>query len=556
MLRLSLRRACSAVGGGAGSEVPPVVGGAVAAANVPGAGLVTSSGAPPPTAASGGAYGSVRGLSTFNGGGNIDIVPGTLAPPVPISNVEKNLPALLEYEHKRLAERRSKLYDDMIVFEGGSIDDNESLGKLQIFRNFIHFWMYHKKWGYWPRTFRKYKDLTTSVFFDPIPFGSIRSEADYAEYVLKTNERAPTFVTPPALFSPYYGWVFAEYLIGVYRAKFTPNEPLVIYEVGAGTGAFAEQVLNFLAEFHPRIYDACEYHLIEMNPNQVQLQRNRLIHHYHRVKIHNISIHNWREVEPRRCFVVGISLLSSMPHDCVVWRPDGTCYEKWMAFLVQDDLSSNTDRFLQVRDPVILRYLRCLNWMREDTFHTLKVLCQTGGRENIDPVRYAELEPDLYESSSETISKIVNSINPYKTSYLPTAAFLMLETMAEYFPRHHALFADCNMVDAPLGGYNSPVVQAKYRVSKMLYLRKIGASLGENCGLTDILFPTNFDHLTTVYKAVCGADKEIVNMPHPKFWKTFGGEKTSIFTTKSGFNPMTSDYGDWSIFSTHHPSDR
>lgn len=501
--------------------------------------LVTSSGANAVTPAEIGSFG-----------------PGSLSAPIPLSNTEKNLPALIEEEHKRLELRRQKLYDDMLVFEGGSIDDRETLGKLQIFRTFVHFSLYHKKWGYWPKMFRKYKDLTTSGFFDPIPFGSLRNEQDYSEYILKVNERAPTFVTPPALFQPYYGWVFAEYLIGVYRAKFSPNEPLVIYEVGAGTGAFAEQVLNFLAEFHPKIYELCEYHLIEMNPNQVQLQRSRLIHHYHRCKIHNISIHNWREVEMRRCFVVGIQVLSSMPHDEVCWTRDGACFEKWMAFLIPDDLSSNTDRFLQARDPVILRYLRCLNWMREDTFHTLKVLCQTGGRENIDPVRYETLEADMYESSNESFHKIISSLNPFKKAFLPTGAFLMWEVLAEYFPRHHALFTDCNSVDAPLGGYNSPVVQGKYRVSKSLYLRKVGSSIGENCGLVDICFPTDFDHLNTVYKAVCGNDKEIVNMPHPQFWKTFGGEKTSIFTTKSGWNPMMNDFGNFNVFSSHHPGDR
>lgn len=468
---------------------------------------------------------------------------------------ERSVQALAAAEEAKRLKRQESLFENLLVFQGGSLGDHETFGERLIMRDFVHFAMYHKKWGYYPKLFRKFRELMTAGFFDPVPFGSLRSQHDYELYVGKLHETTPTFVTPTQIFQPYYGWVLAEYLLGVMRAKFDPSEPLVIYEIGAGTGALSVSVLDFLAEHYPSVYNACEYHVIDLNPMMVPILRNRLVHHYHRVKIHNISILNWREHEPRRCIVLGMELLSAMPHDSVVWNGEGVLSECWFDFIQKDNLSTCMDRHLSAKDPVILRYMRYLNWMQEETFHSLKVLCLTGGRENIDPDRWGSLEPGVYDSNILSITKLINQHNPFRTAWIPTASMLMFETLAEFFPRHHCFFADWSNVVYGLPGYNGPLCQTKMRLAKDLYSRRATEQLNSNAGMVDICFPTNFDDLQHVYGKICGEHKEIVNMTHPEFWRTFGGEKTALFATRSGFNPITEDFKLFRVFSAHHPAE-
>lgn len=486
-------------------------------------------------------------------------VPTSSGPKIVTSNFgvgNRSISELAFKEEEKRVARQKRLFEDLVVFDGGSLADHDSFGDRLIMRDFVHFALYHRKWGYYPKLFRKYRELMTSGFFDPVPFGSLRSQNDYEMYLGKIHETTPSFITPTQLFQPYYGWVLAEYVVGTMRAKFDPSEPLVIYEVGAGTGVLANNFLDFLAEHHRDVYERCEYHVIEQNPILIPILRNRLIHHYHHVKVHNISILNWREMDPRRCFVIGLELFSGMPHDCIVWSGDASTAELWFDFPQRDNLSSVVDRYLPAKDPVLLRYLRYLNWLQEDSFHSLKVLCMTGGRENIDPSRWDNgVEPGMHDPLHLVLTKTFNVHNPFRTAWLPTASMLMLEVLAQYFPRHHSFFADWSSVQSNLPGWNGPVCQTKMRLAKDFYVRRAVDTLNSNAGMVDICFPTDFTHLQTVYKNICGEHKEIVNMTHPDFWKTFGGDKTSLFCTKSGFNPIIEDFRQFHVFSSHHPAE-
>ncbi|CCW61977.1 unnamed protein product [Phytomonas sp. EM1] len=471
-----------------------------------------------------------------------------------ITTDERLCKLCFELEERRV-ERQKKLFEDMIVFEGGALSDHDSLGTYIIMRDFIQFALYHIKWGYYPKLFRKYRQLMTTGYFDPIPFASLRSQYDYHCYVAKIHESTPGFVTPTQLFQPVYGWVIAEYLVTTYRAKFDPREPLVVYDVGAGTGALALAVLDYLAEYFPAEYARCDYHVIETNPYLIPVLRRKLIHHYHHVHIHHISILNWRVLERRRCVVLAIELLSGLPHDCILWDPQGACSEHWFGFQQQGNLATAHERYYPVKDPIILRYLRYLGWMQEETFHNLKVLCLTGGRETLDPPAFRGLEPNMDDPAHVVCSKMLWLHSPFRTAWIPTIQMLFLETLAEFFPRHHLFVADWASVRQGLPGLNGPVLQVKMRVAREMFLRQPVPSFHSNAGMVDICFPTDFDHLREVYRRVCGAEKTTTTQSHPTFWRTHGGDKTSLFTTKTGFNPLLEDFAPFHVFATHHPSE-
>ena len=103
-------------------------------------------------------------------------------------SAERALELAKAEEERRLA-RQHKLYEDMLVFEGGDIKDVETLGKKILTRDFVQYANFHYKWGYYPKFFRKYRELMTTGFFDPIM--PVRFLADPAFRILKVeDERA------------------------------------------------------------------------------------------------------------------------------------------------------------------------------------------------------------------------------------------------------------------------------------------------------------------------------------------------------------------------------
>lgn len=459
-----------------------------------------------------------------------------------------------QLEERRVA-RRFKAFEDLLVFQGGALADHQGLGITLIMRDFVHFALYHQKWGYYPKLYRKYRQLMTTGYFDPIPFASLRSQNDYERYVAKIHESTPGFVTPTQLFQPFYGWVLAEYLITTHRSKFDPREPLIVYDIGAGTGALALSVLDYLAEHFPDLYAHCEYHVVEQSPHLIQVLRNKLVHHYHHVHVHHISILNWRALEKRRCVVVAIELFSGMPHDCVLWDSQGVCSEHWFDFQQHDNLSTAHERYHAVTDPIVLRYLRYVGWMQEESFHNLKVLCITDGAETIDPPPFHSMEPHVDDPTHLLVSKLIWIHSPWRTAWLPTAQMLFLEVLSEFFPRHHLFAADWAKVRQNIPGVNAPVLQVKLRIARELYLRRTLEEFHTNAGMVDICFPTDFVHLAQVYQRVCGKEKEVSSMEHPVFWRTHGGDKTTLYTTKSGYNPLLEDFKQFHVFTSHHPAE-
>ncbi len=460
-------------------------------------------------------------------------------------------------EEERRVTRYEKLYENMIVFEGGALADHQFVGNEMIMRDYVQFALYHNKWGYYPKLHRKYREQMTSGFFDPVPFATLRNQPDYLDYVSRLHTTTPNYITPTQLFQPYYGWVLAEYLVSVYRAKFHPAEPLVIYDVGAGTGAFAVTFLNFLAEHYPEVYNKVEYHTIEQSGFMIPHIRAKLVHHYHRVRIHHISILNWREKELRRCVVLGIELLSGMPHDLIYWAANGETSEQWWHFTNVNNLGTAVEEYCPVKDPVILRYLRASKMMREESFKNLRIFCATDGHETVDEGFWkGGMGIDFYADGGLTIlQKQLNIHNPHLQMWIPTATMLMMEVLAEYFPRHHLFMADWSSVQYGIAGMNGPLVQIKIRIAKDQFVRRSMDSFQGNAGMVDLCFPTDFGMLQVLYKAICGDQKEVSSMSHPQFWRSFGGDKIALFATKSGYNPILQDFEPFHVLAAHHPAE-
>lgn len=96
-----------------------------------------------------------------------------------------------------------------------------------------------------------------------------------------------------------------------YLLKYFPYEDFIIYEIGAGNGTLAMDILDLLQEAYPEVYDRTQYHIIEISESLVQEQRKRLQRKHPCVKVEHKSIFHWKRREPAPCFFVAMEVVVS-----------------------------------------------------------------------------------------------------------------------------------------------------------------------------------------------------------------------------------------------------
>lgn len=103
-----------------------------------------------------------------------------------------------------------------------------------------------------------------------------------------------------------------EYLLRSY-----PYEDLIIYEIGAGNGSLMLDVLDYIAENEPEVYERTKYRIIEISGRLAKLQRQRASgangrrDHSDVVQVFRGSIFDWTEVVPEHCFFLAFEVLVS-----------------------------------------------------------------------------------------------------------------------------------------------------------------------------------------------------------------------------------------------------
>jgi len=104
--------------------------------------------------------------------------------------------------------------------------------------------------------------------------------------------------------------------VSEYLLKYFPYEDLVIYEIGAGNGTLAMDILDFIRSEYPEVYERTHYNIVEISGRLARLQQKLLLPRHPCVNITHKSIFHWDQREPSPCFflamevIVGRSFLS------------------------------------------------------------------------------------------------------------------------------------------------------------------------------------------------------------------------------------------------------
>ena len=97
-----------------------------------------------------------------------------------------------------------------------------------------------------------------------------------------------------------------------YKLFLFPENDLVIYEIGAGNGTLMVDVLNYLREMEPKVYERTRYQTIEISDPLATIQEESIAtdtDHKSRVKINRSSIFNWTENTQEPCFIIACEVL-------------------------------------------------------------------------------------------------------------------------------------------------------------------------------------------------------------------------------------------------------
>ncbi|KAI0924231.1 hypothetical protein AcW2_005167 [Taiwanofungus camphoratus] len=385
-------------------------------------------------------------------------------------------------------------------------------------RDFIEDSLYNPHYGYFP----KQVDIFTAA--EPIEFASLRDTVEFQEQVARRYaEYGPDgegpgrqiWHTPTELFKPYYGHAVAQCLVSEYLLKYFPYEDFVIYEIGAGNGTLALDILTYVQERYPEVYDRTRYNIIEISENLANLQREKLCVIHPCVTVTYESIFRWDTREPAPCFFLAMEVIDNFAHDMI--RYDLRTLEPYQGLVTIDASGDFNTYYTRVTDPLISSCLA----LRRRLMHPPPI-------------------PRLLKLSSAVRTFYTNlpfAPNLSTPEFIPTRLLSLLRTLRRHFPRHRLLLSDFSSLPDTIEGVNAPVVQTRYQNTTVPC-----TTLLVKQGYFDIFFPTDFERLRDMYE-------HILSQPLPVAAPE-GARPSPLSTSASPLLIGTN------FFSSYHPKNR
>lgn len=372
--------------------------------------------------------------------------------------------------------------------------------------------------------------------------------------------------TPTELFRPYYGEAIARYLVTNYKLNYHPYHDLIIYEIGAGNGTMMLNVLDYIRDLHPEVYERTKFKVIEISSALASLQSSQLRRsassrgHTDHVEIINRSIFTWDTYVPAPCYFLALEVFDNFAHDAI--RYDHVTEEPLQSMVLIDDHGDFHEVYTKKIDPVATRYLRMRNAVCSHSFN--------------HPLKYSRFFRKIKASLPFTGNLTV-------PEYIPTRLMQFFDILQANFPLHQLVTSDFHYLPQAIKGVNAPVVQTRYQrhvvavrtpfVSQILYLQDYPTCATQSPilprgtlhifnhldiinpqlirhqvkqGYFDILFPTDFTVMEDIYRAITGKLTKVLS--HEEFLRRWSYVEDT--ETQNGENPLLSWYANASVMTT------
>lgn len=385
-------------------------------------------------------------------------------------------------------------------------------------RDFIENSLYNPHYGY----FSKQANIFASP--QPIKFNSLRSSVEFQEVVARhyagygrgsSGPGVQLWHTPTEMFKPHYGKAIAQALVSEYLLKYFPYEDFVIYEIGAGNGTMALDILDYIQAEYPDVYDRTRYNIIEISENLSRIQRKKLSAVHPCVSVTHKSIFHWNTREPSPCFFLAMEVIDNFAHDMI--RYDLRTLEPYQGLVTVDAQGDFSTYYTRITDPLIASFLS----LRRRLMHPPPI-------------------PRLLKASATFrtfYSNLPFAPNLSAPEYIPTRLLSLLRTLRKHFPRHRLLLSDFSSLPETIPGVNAPRVQT--RIDDQMVACE---TLLVNPGYFDIFFPTDFERLRDMYEHILSEPITILSDSIPR--------ASPLATTASPMSIGTD------FFSSYHPKNR
>ncbi|KAI9680114.1 MAG: hypothetical protein M1817_005131 [Caeruleum heppii] len=400
-----------------------------------------------------------------------------------------------------------------------------------LMRDFIEDSLYNPSYGYFS------KQVVIFTPGSPFDFPAMADEPEFhtqlsARYTAfedaldlrKPNPARQLWHTPTELFRPYYGEAIARYLMSNYKLTLYPYHDLIIYELGAGNGTLMLNILDHIRDTDPEIYARTQFRVIEISSSLAAQQLSSVRKtaasrgHEDKIRIINQSIFSWNTYVPSPCFFLALEVFDNFPHDAIRYNP--FTEEALQGTVLIDGLGDYYEFYVPKLDPLAARFLR----VRDAAVSTSYP----------HPLRTARFLRRLR-------SRLPLSPNLSSPEFIPTRLLQFFDILAKYFPAHRLVTSDFHSLPDAIEGYNAPVVQTRYERRTV----PVTTPLVQQ-GFFDILFPTPFNVVEPIYRAVTGKLTRVCS--HEEFLQRWAYVEDT--QTRSGENPMLGWYRNAAVMTT------
>ena len=319
--------------------------------------------------------------------------------------------------------------------------------------------------------------------------------------------------TPTELFRPFYGEAIARYLVTNYKLTTFPYDDLIIYEMGAGNGTMMRNIMDYIRDFEPEVYQRTQFRIIEISSSLATLQ-DKLKHlggHGDHVEVINRSIFDWKQPILSPCYFLALEVFDNFAHDAI--RYDPLTEQALQGGVLIDNDGEFFEYYTREIDPVAARYFRIRSAAARSSFPT--------------PI-----------SGSRVLRKLRHNLpfapNLTEPEYIPTRLMQFFDVLATYFPAHRLLASDfSHLPNNPIKGINTPIVQTRYQRKNVTVNTPF-----VHQGYFDIFFPSDFTVMEDVYRAITGKLTKVFT--HRDFLEHWAWTEETM--TANGENPMLAWY--------------
>ncbi|EPS31531.1 hypothetical protein PDE_06486 [Penicillium oxalicum 114-2] len=397
-------------------------------------------------------------------------------------------------------------------------------------REFIDDSLYNPHYGYFS------KHATIFSPGEPFEFNNIEDGPAfhrmlgerYTEFEDLLDQEKPDIArqlwhTPTELFKPYYGETIARYLVSNYKLTLYPYHDLIIYEMGAGNGTMMLNILDFIRDTDYEVYQRTKYKIIEISPALADLQTKNLLDtlsskgHRERVEIINRSIFDWDTYVHSPCFFLALEVFDNFGHDTI--RYDTRTQAPQQGGVLIDADGDFHEYYNTQLDAVAARFLR---------------------------VRQAAARRPFPSPLGPWYLRNLRSAGPFRKEfsppeYIPTRLMQFFDILNQYFPAHRLVSSDFDSLPDAVPGLNAPVVQTRYQRRTVPVTTPF-----VHQGYFDIFFPTDFNVIEDMYRAVTGKLTQV--MTHEDFVRRWAYIEDT--ETRNGENPLLTWYKNASMLMT------